>query len=377
MKGSFKRLADYITRAHTDTPITAHISNCDDLPYPLAVKCIEALQAVKKSQQDSTYHLVLSFKAQDNLTQEKLRYIEAQCCAALEMEEHQRMAAFHQDTDNPHLHIIINQIHPTTLRRVTPYYSFQKLSRFCKRMEQELGLQIDNHIPEKEAMKQDTSHHLWQDYQDEKQIIFSKINKEKAMINTQIQAKFQKKFARIKQLRFEIHTNPLLREEQKERLLAKLNHLSYYQYTRLSRESREKKQAIKAHHPIPSWQEFLQKQVQSGNQEAKKQLEHLEKKNHISHAMQAFLAQRNQKRADIASILEHREWDKQSGDLIMRGTRKIAPKIWVALLEQEGVIYVKPISDKQATFLRKNRINKTVTINEKGIIRTSIKKIRR
>lgn len=149
-KASFKKLANYITRADSDSPIPATITNCSEQTYTLAIKSIEALQDIAKGKQDKTYHLVLSFHPNDDLSPKRLAYIESECCKALGFENHQRLSALHRDTKNPHLHIAINRVHPKTKRQITPYFSYQKLAKFCQRMELELGLTPDNHMPNHE-----------------------------------------------------------------------------------------------------------------------------------------------------------------------------------------------------------------------------------
>lgn len=149
-KGSFKRLADYITRADKPEPIAPWITHCSDQPYEVAVKSIESAQDLVNSKKDLSYHLILSFHPEDDLSPKRLAYIESECCKALGFDGHQRMSALHRDTNNPHLHIAINRVHPKTKRQITPYYSHKTLAKFSQRMELELGLTPDNHTPKHE-----------------------------------------------------------------------------------------------------------------------------------------------------------------------------------------------------------------------------------
>lgn len=146
-QASFKKLANYITRNGSDLPIKAVITNCAGQEYDVAIKSIEALQDLARGNQDKTYHLVLSFHPKDDLSSDRLAYIENECCKVLGFAEHQRFSALHRDTNNPHLHIAINKVHPLTKRQITPYFSYQKLAKFCQKMELELGLIPDNHKP--------------------------------------------------------------------------------------------------------------------------------------------------------------------------------------------------------------------------------------
>ena len=63
------------------------------------------------------------------------------------MGEHQRVSAVHNDTDNLHIHIAINKIHPTRGTMQEPYYSHRALADLCATLERDYGLERDNHEP--------------------------------------------------------------------------------------------------------------------------------------------------------------------------------------------------------------------------------------
>ena len=153
-QASIKRLVDYITRAKSDNPLSANISNCGVNQLNAAVRVITATQEMARKGHDKSYHLILSFHAEDNLTPERLAYIEEECCKALGFAEHQRISVLHRDTKHPHLHIAINRVHPDTLRQITPYYSHKTLGKVCARLEAELGLVVDNHIERTQTISQ-------------------------------------------------------------------------------------------------------------------------------------------------------------------------------------------------------------------------------
>jgi hypothetical protein len=62
-----------------------------------------------------TYHLIISLKAGANSEPQTLRMIEERFCKELGYAEHQRVSVVHHDTDNVHIHVAINKIHPRTL----------------------------------------------------------------------------------------------------------------------------------------------------------------------------------------------------------------------------------------------------------------------
>lgn len=125
------------------------IANCDagakldDLD--LALIEIEATRALKPGIADKTYHLVVSFHPgeEDNLSQEALQDIERHFAEALGFGDHQRVIGTHINTDNFHMHMAINKIHPVTGRCHTPRQDFKTLAKVAREMERKYGLVVD------------------------------------------------------------------------------------------------------------------------------------------------------------------------------------------------------------------------------------------
>ncbi|MDL2226425.1 relaxase/mobilization nuclease domain-containing protein [Deltaproteobacteria bacterium OttesenSCG-928-M10] len=106
---------------------------------------VEAIQDQKPDIENKTYHLVVSFRPEDEpkLSKEVLMEIETMLASALGYSDHQRHCGVHVNTDNLHLHIAFNRINPQTLNAYTPYYDFPKLHRACRMIEQKFGLEVD------------------------------------------------------------------------------------------------------------------------------------------------------------------------------------------------------------------------------------------
>ena len=127
---------------------TVTVTNCVQDNALDAVFEIQAVQALNtRTVSDKTYHLIVSFRPGENPDKESLKFIESQICKNLGFEEHQRISAVHHDTDNVHIHIAINKIHPTNHTAHTPYFDYATLAKVCERLEKDLGLQVDNHVP--------------------------------------------------------------------------------------------------------------------------------------------------------------------------------------------------------------------------------------
>jgi len=118
--------------------------------YDLAIAEIEATQEMNsRVKSDKTYHLIISFRPEDEarLTPDVFKEIEANCAAALGLSEHQRVAGVHKNTNNLHLHIAYNLIHPEKLTMATSLKGdFFKLSEACRNMERKFGLVMDNGV---------------------------------------------------------------------------------------------------------------------------------------------------------------------------------------------------------------------------------------
>ena len=149
---SFRRLAQYLLRERArDSEYVrwARATNCGFDDLELAVKAIEATQALNtRTGADKTYHLILSFRAEDaaKLTDEVLLDVEQTAAAAVGLGEHQRLSTVHEDTDNVHVHLAISKIHPTTLRAVEPLRDFHALDAACAELEERHDLARDNRI---------------------------------------------------------------------------------------------------------------------------------------------------------------------------------------------------------------------------------------
>jgi hypothetical protein len=147
-RSSFKELVAYITHAQ-DKAVRigeVRVTNCHQQEAQDAV--LEVLATQLRNQRacsDKTYHLLISFPAGESPSPETLNSIEDEVCAALGFSEHQRVSATHTDTDNLHIHVAINKIHPKTLAIHNPYCDYKALGAVCERLEHVHGLIHTNH----------------------------------------------------------------------------------------------------------------------------------------------------------------------------------------------------------------------------------------
>ena len=147
---NYGSLADYIVNEQTDGKIRNVAmwtsSNYDNDDLDLFIKEVALVQQANTiSNDDKTYHLIVSFR-ESELNINKLRQIEEDIAYGMGFEKHQRLCVVHNDTDNLHFHIAINKINPETNKIYTPYRDYQKLNDIAIAIENKYGLIKDNHI---------------------------------------------------------------------------------------------------------------------------------------------------------------------------------------------------------------------------------------
>ena len=147
---NYRRLANYIADATNkgEKTLFSWCAGCwagDD--YGLAIQEVLDTQDLNlRSKKEKTYHLIVSFRPEDEavLDQNKFKQIELEFAKALGFEEHQRHCGVHKNTNNIHMHIAYNMIHPEKLTRYEPYRDFYKRDRLHRELEQKYDLKFDN-----------------------------------------------------------------------------------------------------------------------------------------------------------------------------------------------------------------------------------------
>jgi hypothetical protein len=164
-KSGFATLVRYLTDTQGKQERTGDVrlTNCIADDVELATWEVLNTQAMNtRSQADKTYHLIISFRDGEEPDSSSLASIEERICDALGFRGHQRVSVEHRDTDNRHLHIAINKIHPTRYTIHEPFHAYRTLARVCDTLEDEFALRKDNHVPRKvgaESRAADMEHH--------------------------------------------------------------------------------------------------------------------------------------------------------------------------------------------------------------------------
>lgn len=147
-QGSFTGLMKYLTNDQGNQARVGDIALSNLVSEDVRMACIEATAIQKmntRAKSDKTLHLVMSFPSGEKPSSEILKKCEEQVVKELGMNDYQRISVVHGDTDNLHVHIVINKIHPKTHNINEPYQSYKKLAQASVECEERFGLRRDNH----------------------------------------------------------------------------------------------------------------------------------------------------------------------------------------------------------------------------------------
>lgn len=115
---SFGALAHYIARGRSgDHPERVAWSASRNLPTDdpeLAGKIMRATAAQNLRVKQPVYHLALSFDPGDAVNRIAMERVADRVLDALNLKGHQVVIVSHGDRDHPHMHLLINRVHPDT-----------------------------------------------------------------------------------------------------------------------------------------------------------------------------------------------------------------------------------------------------------------------
>jgi len=114
---------------------------------PLAAAAImDATAAQNLRCKKPVYHFVLSFDPKDarrgKLPPEVLREIASEAIERMGLTEHQMLIYAHKDTKHPHMHFLINRVHPSTGGAFDRHNDGRRLTELCREIARERELNI-------------------------------------------------------------------------------------------------------------------------------------------------------------------------------------------------------------------------------------------
>lgn len=144
---SFKGLVRYLHHGRTNDPKPhrvvwsegRNIATTNDKVVPAIMASTAALST---GVQKPVYHLPISWPPDEQLPKEVQLQVADQLLADLGLEQHQTLIVAHDDGDCPHIHIVVNTVHPETGRVWNAWRDVFRIMESLERQEKELGLQI-------------------------------------------------------------------------------------------------------------------------------------------------------------------------------------------------------------------------------------------
>ena len=148
-KGKISRLVDYITKEEKDKNIDKQQNKidyygsrgfiCDDLISQKAEMIALASDAPKCT--NPITHWVMSWQENERPNRDQVDQAINILLEELDMADRQVIYAAHQDTDNYHVHIVINRVHPDTLKAPNNFRDVELGHKAVARIEQIQGWQ--------------------------------------------------------------------------------------------------------------------------------------------------------------------------------------------------------------------------------------------
>lgn len=163
---SFLRLIHYLCNQQNKIERVGkiNIGNCNSVDPSWAIQEVLATQAKnQRAKGDKTYHMVISFAPGENPSSDALWEIEERVVSSIGLKEHQRISIVHHDTDNLHIHVAINKIHPKNCTMIEPFRAYKTFAEIAGRIEMEFNLEQTNHLTRKsrsENRADNMEHHL-------------------------------------------------------------------------------------------------------------------------------------------------------------------------------------------------------------------------
>jgi hypothetical protein len=106
------------------------------------------------------YHLTINFAPNDSVTPEQMQAVADRVLVDLGLAEHQALLVAHQDRAHPHVHIMVNRVHPETGGAWERWQDRPRIEQTLRELERALGLrevagrlyQLDGQAPPEPAL---------------------------------------------------------------------------------------------------------------------------------------------------------------------------------------------------------------------------------
>src|SRR5690625_837846 len=104
----------------------------------VAVKEMEHTAKASRAKKP-VYHVSISWHPDDQPTKAQMIQVADRYLDHMGLKDHQAAIVSHKDSKHPHIHLMINRVHPTTGRAWDRWQDYKKMESFCRLMEKEYG----------------------------------------------------------------------------------------------------------------------------------------------------------------------------------------------------------------------------------------------
>lgn len=140
----FAALAAYLARGRDDdTPDRVAWTVSRNIPTDdpdVSATIMHASAARNARVAKPVYHLAISFDPGDRVDRATMEHVADRILGALGLSEHQALIVAHQDREHPHLHLMVNRVHPETGLAWSRWQDQRVVQRVLREEELALGL---------------------------------------------------------------------------------------------------------------------------------------------------------------------------------------------------------------------------------------------
>lgn len=141
----FLALARYLVRGKPGTtpdPRRVAWVRAQNLPTEdaeLAAKYMAATAQLSSRTRNAAYHLMIAWHARERPTEDLMQKVAVDALEMAGLAEHQALIMGHGDKPNPHLHILLNRVHPETGRAWKASHDFARFDRIMRELASSYG----------------------------------------------------------------------------------------------------------------------------------------------------------------------------------------------------------------------------------------------
>lgn len=144
----FLALARYLVRGKPGTQsdpkrvawVISH--NLPTADPDLAAHYMGATAQLSARTRKAAYHLMIAWHAHERPTQEVMQAVAADTLELAGLADHQALIMGHGDKPHPHLHILLNRVHPDTGRAWKTSHDFARFDRIMKELAETYGFEF-------------------------------------------------------------------------------------------------------------------------------------------------------------------------------------------------------------------------------------------